>query len=506
VLTLDAFNGEGVGGEVQRSLLTHFSAREIADMTVFLMAQQPFFPQTDPEWQQVKHRIARGSVPLALAGLGVGVLFDAGSFSYSTNIGRTASGLGFRWYGGFRGLGVHMRPYLRSGFSVETGGLQLAAGLADQIRPLPTEPDTAVELAMREGWLSQLIHPLGWDAFVEVALRRALQDPTGFRGKHTAARGGLFFKRDHIPGFPDLVLRGSAEAESNLETRPHLVGALGFEKGSSGIATVVQVSRVPAVEGISPEDDRLTAFVAGTMEPFSASFTEDMYAMARAVEIAWEGLSSVEERRAVWEQRLVALRTVRRTPQETESDLAAVARIVIERDDRLAELATALAGYLERRRRAYGIRGWKGSPDGLHGPLPARVLVAVRERVLDRLAALAKEIEGAGARIEPLRARIDRLGQDIAVVEAREPGAPLLAAWRQSLAGLEREFAVETQAVRRQLDAYEHFRTEAKRIAAAGGEGGTGAGAGAQPIGRAADPLSPTVRRRIAWLSLFDRR
>src|SRR6185369_16768872 len=100
---------------------------------------------------------------------------------------------------------VHMRPYLRSGFSLETGGLQIAAGLADQIRPLPTEPDTAVELAMREGWLSQLIHPLGWDAFVEVALRRALQDPAGFTGKHTAARGGLFFKRDRIPGFPDLV-------------------------------------------------------------------------------------------------------------------------------------------------------------------------------------------------------------------------------------------------------------------------------------------------------------
>ena len=83
---------------------------------------------------------------------------------------------------------------------------------------------------MREGWLNQLVQPLGLDAFFEAALKRSIGEPAGFVGDLTTARTGFFFKRDQAPLLRRLAMRGSIEAETNLQHRLHLTTALGFEK------------------------------------------------------------------------------------------------------------------------------------------------------------------------------------------------------------------------------------------------------------------------------------
>ena len=199
VASLEEFNGQGVGAEVQRSLLSHFSARELSDITVFMLAQQPFFPETEEDWARSKRRIARAAVPIALGVLATGAAFDAGALGHSGNIVTGPDNLRLRYYAGFRKLGVGLRPNVRGGLAVQGFGLEAAAGLADQVNPNSREPDRAVELALREGWLNQLARPLGMDGFFEAALKRSIQDPAGFAGERTRTRAGFFFRRNSCP-------------------------------------------------------------------------------------------------------------------------------------------------------------------------------------------------------------------------------------------------------------------------------------------------------------------
>jgi len=71
------------------ALLSHFSPREIADLGVFALAQQPFFPQTDDQWQHRKHQIGQAKLALAAGGLAVGAAFNAGAFAESGSIARS---------------------------------------------------------------------------------------------------------------------------------------------------------------------------------------------------------------------------------------------------------------------------------------------------------------------------------------------------------------------------------------------------------------------------------
>jgi hypothetical protein len=496
VETLDEMTGLGVGHEVQQSLFSHFTTRELADLAVFLLAQQPLFPRTDDGWQRLKLDVARGTVPLALAAMVAAAPFDSAALSYAGKIAGREETLRLGWYAGFRDLGMHWHPNLRGGVTARAGGFELAAGVADQVRPTPTQRDRELEVALREGWLNQLVHPLGWDVFFEAALRRSIQEAPGFTGDSAAGRAGIFFKRDRLPLFPNLVLRGSTEADTNLRTRVHLAAALGVEHSPSGIAAMVQGSHLPVAEGSAVHDDRVTAFLAGTMEPISAQFVQDMHGLARQVEIEWEGLLATEAHREAWERRVVA-GAASRTPEEAQRDLRELGRLVTDREDRLAHLATALGDYLESRRRAYRVLGWTTATDDLHGPLQATVLVAARDRVFGRLTVLARDVEDARTRLAPLRSDMTLVEQAIAALEARDPTNPALPDRRRTLAGLQRDWDRETEAVRRSLDACDHFQVQVNRILAASSDG---------PMRlRAPEVLGPVRRRQIARLTLFAR-
>jgi len=493
--SLEEFNGLGAGDDVARSLATHFSAREIADLTVLLMAQQPYFPQTDDDWARTKRSVARAAVPIAVGALVTGAAFDAGALVHSGQILRRGNDFELRYYGAFRGLGIHWHPYLRGGVAARAFGFEAAAGLADQVNPTISEPDRAVELALREGWLNQLVQPLGLDAFFEAALKRSIGEPAGFVGDLTTVRTGFFFKRDQAPLMPGLAMRGSVEAESNLEHRLHLVTALGFEKPNSGITTMMQASLVPAAPGSGlPDDARLNLFLVGSMEPISASYSEDMTSLARQCKEGWEGLEVVERRREEWEQRMLVRAPAGRTPQEQRTLLSEIEQILIEREERTVRLAGDLADYLESRRRAYGILNRGRSPDELHGPLDATVLLAARTRILGRLQSLSGDVAQAQAPLVALRDRIAGVRREVEELEVSEPAGSRLALRRQSLATLEIEWEGETERVRRYLSAHDQLHADGVRIL-------TAMGRSANSI-REWDTLGALARTRIARLAV----
>jgi len=463
--SLEEFQGLGRRDDIARGALTQFSARELSDITVFVLAQYPFFPQTDDDWRRTKRRVARAAIPIALAALATGALFDAGALAYSGPIVRRGQDLELRYYGQFRDLGIHWHPYLRVGLAARAHRFEAAAGFADQINPTLGQPDRAVELAVRGGWLNQLEQPLGLDTYFEAALKRSVGERAEFVGDLTRARAGFFVKREQAPIFPNLAMRGSLEAESNLEHRLHMIGALGFEKPYSGITTVFQATLTPALAGSGlPEEARLNLFFVGTMEPLSQSFSDEMSGLAHQIEEEWAELGALDQRREDWDQGLLLHGTAGQTPEEARAMLGEMEQLLIQREDRIARLANHLADYLASRRRAYSILGRARSEDELHGPLDATVLLAARSRILVRLQQLSEELTRALGPLGALKMRMAALEREIDELAAAAPGSAELAGRRRSLDTLEQQWASETERIRRTLAAHDQLHAEGARI------------------------------------------
>ena len=85
-VNLDILGSERSGSQFLNSALNYFDGREILDLAVFGLAQQPFFPQTDEQWQARKHSLATHKGELAVAVMSLGALFEAGALSNSGTI------------------------------------------------------------------------------------------------------------------------------------------------------------------------------------------------------------------------------------------------------------------------------------------------------------------------------------------------------------------------------------------------------------------------------------
>jgi hypothetical protein len=290
-------------------------------------------------------------------------------------------------------------------------------------------------------------------------------------------------------------MRGSIEAESNLEHRWHLVTALGFEKPNSGITTMLQASLVPAPPGSGlPDDARLNLFFVGSMEPLSESFREDMTSLARQCEEEYSGLEALDKRREDWEQALLVRGTLGRSPQDQRSMLAEIEQILVEREQRTVRLAASLADYLESRRRAYAILNRGRSQDDLHGPLDAAVLIGSRSRILGRLQSLSADLARAQGPLTALADRISTVQHEIQVLEISEPEGTRLAVRRQSLASLDEQWDQDTERVRRYLAAHDQLHADGVRILTAMGS--------RESSIRQWDTLGALVRIRIARLAI----
>jgi hypothetical protein len=290
-----------VNEDVRESLTKHFAARELIDLGFFLLAQQAAFPQTDDGWRSLKHNIASGAPFLALGALAAGAAFDLGALSRSRPfLKRDWVHLG--WYAGFRRLGFAFHPQLRGGLTLRLPGLEMAAGLWEQIDPQPDQRTRAVELAMREGWLGKITRPGGWDVFFEAALREVLVSEPLYLGEDRTGRAGLFFKRHQMPSLGHVTLRASGEIESDFESALRFGASLGFEHERTGLTTVLQASRGPLlIEEQTLDDTRGGIFVTWTVEPLSQSFVDGMRSRARLVMEEWEELRSLDRQRDEWE-------------------------------------------------------------------------------------------------------------------------------------------------------------------------------------------------------------
>jgi hypothetical protein len=492
-LRLPSLADEDVTEEVRHSLLTHFSVREILDLGFFILAQQKFFPETDEGWMTLKRRIARGGAVAAAGALVMAASYNLGALGSSGGIRDFADDtVHLGYYASLRHMGLALRPYLRGGFTLGLPDLQLAAGLSEHLNPAPDDNSRALELALREGWLNRLAQASGWDAFFEAALAQVLDAPETYRGSRTSGRAGFFAMRDYIPGFRNLGLRSSVEAQTDFDRNLSLAVGLGLQHTPSGVTMVLQASRTPAPlqMGSGGFDTRGGIFFAGTMEPPTYSFIASMRTKARLFMDEWEILMGLDRRRAGWEQRLGLLGRRGLSAEQARAALAGMETAAVAREERMGRLAFRLAEYLESRRLAYSISRWGHATDELHGPLEPAVLAQAREQVFARLQALSGDLEKTPARLDRLHRRYDRVTAAMHELEELRRPSGALEAYRQEQVALERAWKRESEYAGERIEAYLLVREGARRILAAGHTGPP----------RNPDPVRPGVIRRVAAL------
>lgn len=467
-LRVESLTDENVE-EIRRSLLTHFNARELIDLGFFILAQQRFFPETDEGWRDLRQRIASGGAALAMGALALGAAFDVGALTRSGTVKRLSGDARLGWYAGFRRLGLRFQPQIRGGLTLHVPGLEAAAGLWRQVRGTPADARTALEVAIREGWVNRLTSPHGWDAFFEGAIRHVLTAGPDHDEQALSTRTGFFFKRDYIPRLPNVRLRGSAEMDLHVGGEVHFAVGLGFDHVPSNLSTVLQASRTPAVgPGLGPMqiDKRGGIFLAGTMESPIDGFIGTMRARARQAHDEWDVLRALDRRRDALELQLRWLTTGRTPRTRAGAVVHEFERTLAAREEHLARLAERLAEYLESRRVAYSIASWRRGEDDLYGPLDADVLQEARRRVFLRVRELSGDLALTPPRLARFHRRFQAVQETMRALQSHDQNSTALSGYQQELAEIDRRLQGESEAVSARLHSYLHYQENARRMLA----------------------------------------
>jgi len=490
-VNLDILNGEQTGSQLSNSILHYFNAREFLDLGVFMLAQQPFFPQTQEEWDARKHQIASHQGLLALTVAGLGALFEVGALNDSGTIERCQDNrCNLGWYGGFSHLGYHLQPIFRGGLTTQIPGLELSAGLMEQVRAPSDSASSVFEMAVRESYLNRYTSVGGWDSFLEAAVRRVLSAESQYQGEALTARAGAFFKREHPFRWRYITLRSSTEVESDLAGSLRWAMGFGVDYTRTGLSTVLQSSRTNFMHANGPGPETRTGlFVAGTVESPEEYYVESMNVRARLLRDEWNALatSEAEQKQAEAEMRVLAGGQV---PAYRLAPLfESIRKAMAECESHRMRVATMLGDYLEGRRIAYSLKQWQRSADDLQGPLDGEVLEGASGAVLERLAELAAFLQGARGRLEILLERHSRTNENLQAAGGGSEQAQALASGE--LADIDSVWRRESEAVSEALRLYNYYLASTRRIA--------GMASGIVPV-RQVEPLNPRVVRKLVTL------
>jgi hypothetical protein len=486
---LVVLSSERSGPQLLSSAVHTLDGREMVDLAVFGLAQQPFFPQTEDQWQASKHSLATHRAELAFTVLGLGALFEAGALSNSGTIKRWREDryqLG--WYGAFSHLGYHLQPNLRGGLTADMPGLELSAGLLEQVRPAAGSIQRAAEVAVRESWLNRFTAASGWNSFVQLALRQVLAKTGGYQGENFTGRAGLFIKRPQPFHLRFITLRASFETESNLNDTIRFAVGVGVDYSKTGLSTVLQSSRMLATHDSGQIMEMRTGlFVAGTMESPAQYTIDALVAQTSALRDAWETWQAAEKQRAASLARLGIL-----TPEASTRApvLEQLSRQSAEAESRRAGMAVALADYLEARRRAYNLERWPTTTGDLHGPIDGAILQSAANAVFARLTELGAFLDQSTAPLSELRDQLLEIRlryENMQALNLREQAD----AAQAELADLDGRWRQESEAVANGLHLYEHYLACARRIVSVGG---------ALASRRFSPPLAVHTERRLLAL------
>ncbi|MCC7443084.1 MAG: hypothetical protein IT285_15735 [Bdellovibrionales bacterium] len=495
-----AITGTEATGEQLKTLVLDvlgetFTPSEIADLAVFMLSGYSFFPTDMAGWNRIKRAVADSDIFIALGVLIAGAVTDEGSFSHSgTLFNWSERGFRLGWYGSVNDLGIHFHPRLRGGMSVRIPGLEVTAGLSERIDPGPDQERRALELALRESWLSRFASPAGWELYTEAALRHVFEAEAGYTGPTTTFHLGLHARRDDIWGIPSLAFRASGAVDTDFQKNLRLALNLAVENSDLGLTGLLQGALLQDLETGSTSA-HAGLFLAGSFESERSRAQSEMMSRGGMLRQELEQMGRRADEALAAEARLELFGTgtfsrsgERANIEELESSLA-------EQERHATRLGGRLAGYLEARRAFARVANLKWSNEN-HGPVEAEVLLSAKNVFDSRLVATANALIALTARGEAALARARALEEAYGRLPAQ--GYPAGTLVNQSLAAEWSEAATRRhrigQHVGRLVAHYESLHRESRRIDRAAS---IGPRRPTDPLGRTA--LNRARRIAIPW-------
>lgn len=323
-----------MGGALDR-MQGYFRADELVDLGVFTLSEVTTLPSTPTQWRAVRRAISGSDTWIALGSVLALAAEDQGFVSASGWLVRAGGDrVRFGWYGGARDLGFAWHPRWRAGMKVASPGLDVSAGVLQNVDATGPTEGLALEVGAREHLLSMVGRSRGWDVAASAGGRFVLEHAEAAEEGRILGEARLFGRRrDFLPHY-DLLLDGAYRRE--LGEPDVYQASLGFSHPSSGLIGVFSV----AGEATDADDTvRFGVLVAGPLDGGRDRRGELLRARARLSASLGE-LEALEERLCR-----------DRAPGETE-EAARRGAIVPQLESAYAELDASLDGYLVARGRA----------------------------------------------------------------------------------------------------------------------------------------------------------
>lgn len=351
-VTMDGKSRAASLQEVTQTFDGYFRTEELADLVVFGLSRQAYFPKTEAGWQDWKASLVHYDLVLGLAGLAAlaGVHqgnIDVGGLLLKSPHARFRLG----WYGAARQLGFNWQPILSGGVQAAMPGFDASAGWVESIRAeLPNE-SRALQLVVREHWLNRLSRTIHWEVAATGKGEFVVEhtDPTKdktFRGEiDFYARKPGFFRRPAI----DLLMEGTAVTDFR---RQHLTDvSVGLEDTKHSIAGALRATA--AATATSPLDLRVAAVLGGSLGVTDdANYYRDLEDAGRRLKEAIRYVRAIEERQCSAESEVVKVVPARvDSPDEATESHATQRLAALWRTEAMERLRQDLARYKEARKR-----------------------------------------------------------------------------------------------------------------------------------------------------------
>jgi hypothetical protein len=378
--TLSPQAGRQLVANLTSTTLRHFRTEELADLGVYTLSRQAFFPTSQREWRSWKQTLVRDDV---LFGSAVALLLAS-----TDNIQASVSGLlvtvpgsAFRygWFGEVRDLGFHLHPTLRAGVKAKSPDVEVSAGITQLPGSAATGERRALEVVVNNHWIERLATPRGWEVALTAVGRYAVANPFDLAQAPGQTILDLYLRRPGFAGssFQSLLIR--ANASTDFRNDPAGFAAIGVEHKRYDLATLLRVG-VSSDPGSESRGLSLGVLVAGGAEPRLDQMRSAMFRSAGTVATRLENLAMIKAQMLAIEARLARRALAPRERAEATVELG-VWRSYLGSGRR--DLRVELARYESDRDGFYGYVGQAhATAYGVeHGPLQARLSEQARVEI-----------------------------------------------------------------------------------------------------------------------------
>lgn len=373
---LSAEAGRRLASTFVSTTLSHFRPEDLADLTVYALSRQRFFPKSDRAWSDWKNALVRDDVAV---GTMVGL-----AFASTDSLQARVSGLllkapkdlaRFGWYAEFRDLGFRLHPTLRGGFKAKSAAIDVSTGIQQNFGVGPAGELRALEFVTNNHWIERIATPQGWELAVTATARYVLAHELPAHDSAVQLLSDAYFRRPSFAGssFLSLLLRGNVSADFSAGSA--LSGAVGVEDSRYEIAAVVRIA-YDSNALLPTQGASVGCLIAGGLESRLDRMRGAMFGGARAVLLRLDNLRMIEATLA----RLQGPQVSTTAGSSTFADLALerdVWRAYLARGR--ADLALELEQYLSDRDAFLRFAGrFNRSPQGLEPATPGPLTAALR--------------------------------------------------------------------------------------------------------------------------------